>query len=93
MSTTPKTQTGAQGESWRSFPQFERIFERDQTEPFLRRVERTCQQLQEIAAKGSAQEKERATAAFTAFQRALALTKEIGEMRVKLGTTSAEAGR
>ena len=76
-----------------SFPQFERIFEQEQTEPFLRRVERTCQQLQEVAAKGSAQEKERATVALAGYQRALALTKELGELRMKLGATSAEPGR
>jgi len=76
-----------------SFPQFERIFEQEQTEPFLRRVERTCQQLQEVAAKGSALEKERAAAALAAYRQGLALTKELGELRVKLGATSAEAGR
>ena len=93
MSITPTAKTEAQDESWRSFPQFERIFEPDQTEPFLRRVERTCQQLQEIAAKGTAAEKDRAGAALAAFQRSLALTKELGELRAKLGTTSAEASR
>lgn len=91
MSTAP--QTSAQDEAWRKFPQFERIFEPEQTEPFLRRVERTCQLLQEIAAKGSAREKERAGAAFAAFQRALALTGELGELRAKLSTTSAEPDR
>jgi hypothetical protein len=82
-----------QDESWRSFPQFERIFEPDQTEPFLRRVEGTCRQLQEISAKGSPLEKERAATALAAFQRSLALTKELGELRAKLGTTSPEPGR
>lgn len=91
MSTAP--QTSAQDEAWRKFPQFERIFEPEQTEPFLRRVEKTCQQLMEIAAKGSAHEKERAGAALAAFQRALALTKDIGELRVKLSTTSGETDR
>ena len=76
-----------------NFPQFERIFEQEQTEPFLRRVEKTCQQLQEAAAKGTAQEKDRAATALAAYQRALALTKELGELRAKLGATSAEAGR
>ena len=76
-----------------SFPQFERIFEQGQTEPFLRGVDKTCQQLQAMADKGSAQEKERATVALAAYRHALALTKELGELRVKLGTTSAEAGR
>jgi hypothetical protein len=76
-----------------TFPQFERIFEQDQTEPFLRRVERTCQQLQELAGKGSPQEKERAIAALAAYRQALALTKELGELRMKLGATSAETVR
>ena len=93
MSTTQSHNKEPLDESWRTFPQFERIFEPDQTEPFLRRVERTCQQLQEISANGSVVEKERAATAFAAFQRSLALIKQLGELRAKLGTTSAEAGR
>lgn len=95
MSTTPRTTAtnAAHDEAWRKFPQFERIFEPDQAEPFLRGVERTCQQLQEIAAKGSAREKERAAAVLAAFQRGLALARELGELRVRLGTTSAGADR
>ena len=80
-------------ESWRSFPQFERVFEPDQTEPFLKRVERTCEQLREAMAKGSPRERERAGAAFTAYQRGLALTKELAELRAKQAATSGAAGR
>ena len=79
--------------SWRKFPQFERIFEPEQTEPFLRRVERTCRQLQDIAAKGSPAERDRARAALTAFERALALVKEISQEQTRLNTTSGAAGR
>jgi hypothetical protein len=68
-----------------TYPQFEKIFEEGRTEPFLRQVERTRLQLQQLQSKGtSAAERKRATDAFEAYTKALALLKEVDDERRKL---------
>ena len=67
------------------FPQFEKVFEPATAEPFLRRVEHTRKQLNEVAMhSGNPAEKERAAAAFAAYTRALALVNEVAELRTKM---------
>lgn len=68
----------------RSYPKFEFLFQPEQTEPFLRRVEKTCKQLTQIAAAGTQPEKDRAAAALAAFTLAVGLVKEIGELRFRM---------
>lgn len=79
------------------FPQFEKLFEAGSAEVLLRRVERTRKQLNEIAARpSSAAEQTRARTAFDAYTRALALVREVAEVRQKLteeGATPAAAKR
>jgi hypothetical protein len=79
----------------RAFPKFEAIFDPDQTETFLRRVETTCRQLSQIAVKGAPGEKERASAALAAFTHGVNLVKELGELRSRMAeeATSAQTGR
>ena len=75
MSLKPSTTIGLP-----SFPQFEKIFEEGRTEPFLRQVERTRLQLDQIRTKGeSAAERKRAAIAFDAYTRALTLMKEVDD--------------
>ena len=68
----------------RTWPQMEAIFEPENTEPFLRRAEKTCKQLSAIVAGGTPAEKQRAAAALLAFSRATDLMKELGELRFKI---------
>ena len=78
----------------RTWPQMEAIFEPSNTEPFLRRVEKTCKQLAAIASSGTPAEKERAGAALQAFRVATDLVKELGELRFKMAEeTSAQPQR
>ena len=67
----------------RAWPQMEAVFDPENTEPFLRRVEQTCKQLSATIATGSPAEKQRAAAALLAFGRATDLVKELGELRFK----------
>lgn len=76
----------------RTYPKMESVFERDQTEPFLRRVEQTCRKLSQIAAHGTPAEKERATLALTAFSQAVGLVKELGELRFQMAEEATSAG-
>jgi hypothetical protein len=76
----------------RAFPKMETVFDPEQTEPFLRRVEKTCKQLTEIAATGAPAEKERASTALTAFAQAVALVKELGEMRFRIAEEATSGG-
>jgi hypothetical protein len=76
----------------RTFPKMEAVFDPEQTEPFLRRVEKTCKQLTQIAANGTPAEKDRASAALTAFTQAVNLVKELGEMRFRLADEATSAG-
>ena len=66
-----------------TWPQIESIFEPENTEPFLRRVEKTCKQLSATIAGGTPAEQQRAAAALLAFGRATDLVKELGELRFK----------
>ena len=75
-----------------AFPKMESVFDPEQTEPFLRRVEKTCKQLTQIAAAGTPAEKERAAAALTAFTHAVNLVKELGEMRYRLAEEATSGG-
>jgi hypothetical protein len=77
-----------------TWPQMESIFEPENTEPFLRRVEKTCKQLSRTIAEGSPTEQRRAAAALLAFGRATDLVKELGELRFKAAEeTSARSPR
>lgn len=77
-----------------AWPQMEAVFQPENTEPFLRRVERTCKQLSTIAAAGTPAEKQRANSALLAFNRATDLVKELGELRFRMAEeTSARAQR
>ena len=79
----------------KSYPKMEFLFQPDQTEPFLRRIEKTCKQLSQIAAAGTEAEKKRAAASLAAFTLAVNLVKELGEIRFRIGeeATSAESRR
>jgi hypothetical protein len=77
----------------RTYPKMELIFQPENTEPFLRRVEKTCKQLSDIAAKGTPAERERAAAALAAFGRAVDLVREIAETRFKLAAETTSAGQ
>jgi hypothetical protein len=72
------------------FPQFEKLFEPGAAEPALRQIERTRQQLSELAAR-PAPEQARARAAFDAYTRALSLVREVAETRQKMAEESATA--
>lgn len=67
--------------AWRRFPEFEKIFEPNQLQPFVAGVERTCRALQEVTRSGSKPEQDRAHAALAAYARALQLVKELQELR------------
>jgi hypothetical protein len=72
----------------------EAIFEPENTEPFLRRAEKTCKQLSATVAAGTAAEKQRAAAALLAYGHATRLVQELGELRFKLAEeTSAQPQR
>jgi hypothetical protein len=79
----------------RTYPKMEFVFQEGQTEPFLRRVEKTCKQLAQIASSGSAAEKERAAAALAAYAQGLSLVRELAEARFRMAgeATSATARR
>ena len=75
----------------RTYPKMEFVFQSEQTEPFLRRVEKSCKQLSQIAVTGTPAEKERAAAALAAFTLAVNLVKELGEMRFRLAEEATSA--
>jgi len=75
-----------------AFPKMEFLFDPEQTEPFLRRIENTCKQLRQAAAAGSPAEKERAAAALGAFGHALNLVKELAELRNRAAGEATSAG-
>lgn len=62
---------------WRKFPQFEQVFTEDAFEPFLKKVDKTCQALREAAAGGVKADTDRANAALAAYGHALGLVKEV----------------
>lgn len=66
---------------WRKFPQFEQVFTEEAFEPFLSRMEKTCEALQDVAANGDKSESSRARAALAAYGRALELTQEVLHLR------------
>lgn len=76
-----------------NYPQFEKLFEPGAAEAALRRVERTRKQLNEMATRATAvAERDRARAAYDAFTRALALVREVSEVRQKLAEEATAAG-
>jgi hypothetical protein len=75
-----------------TYPKMEFVFEPDNTEPFLRRVEKTCKQLDDIAARGTSAEQERAKAARLAFRHAVNLVKEIADTRNRLAEATSAGG-
>jgi hypothetical protein len=79
-SSTRPTEAAAEV-NWRHFPQFEKIFEPNQLQPFVAGVERTCRALQEVTRSGTKPEADRAHAALAAYGRALQLVKELREVR------------
>lgn len=74
---------------WRKFPQFEHVFTEAAFEPFLMKMEKTCEALRDAAANGDKGEVSRAQAALAAYGRALELTREVLQLRA----TSFAAGR
>ncbi len=74
---------------WRKFPQFEQVFTEAAFDPFLAKMEKTCEALREVAASGDKGEVARARAGLAAYGRALELTREVIQMRA----TSSAGGR
>ena len=71
----------ADNKDWRSFPQFEKLFDSGQLPGMLEKIQNTCKQLDAVIQTGTAEEKARAVAAMAAYGRALELFKLLAEMR------------
>lgn len=70
--------------AWRHFPQFEKFLEAEHSPLMLKRIEKTCKQLDEFIQSGSTQEKSRAQAAMAAYGRTLELWRQLSELRDKI---------
>jgi hypothetical protein len=81
---------------WRSFPQFEKLFQPDQFEPTLRKMEKTFRQLEDLVKNGAEADRERARSAAVAYVRTFALIRQIVDKRNEMAAeaaTSAPAPR
>jgi hypothetical protein len=66
---------------WRHFPEFEALLGSEESPPLLRKVEKTCRQLNDVLESGAELDKTRAQAAMTAYGRSLDLLRLLTEMR------------
>ena len=71
--------------AWRHFPEFEKMFDGNQMQPMMQRIEKTCKQLDKFIQSGSPEQKSRAQAALTAYGRTLDLVRQLTELRDKTG--------
>ncbi|MFZ0735280.1 MAG: hypothetical protein WAM79_23385 [Candidatus Sulfotelmatobacter sp.] len=69
--------------SWRHFPQFEKLLSGEAPSPLLIGLEKTCRQIDKILKTGSEAERVSANAVMTAFGRSLDLLRALTEMRDK----------
>ncbi len=79
-----------------AYPQFEKLFQADQLEPGLRRMEKTVRQLEDIAKNGGGADRDRARLAVAAYHRTFSLIREIITKRNEMAAeaaTSAPASR
>ena len=88
MSQPTKT-AAAKDVEWRHFPQFEKLFEPDQFEPGLRKMEKTLRQLEDLAKNGPAADRERARSAALAYVRTFELIRQIVEKRNEMAIEAA----
>ena len=72
----------AEDENWRRFPEFEKILERGQSGVTFARIEHTCSKLGHVINNGSDEEKARAQAVMTAYDRTLLLIQQLAELRI-----------
>jgi len=96
IKTAPKTQAEPADLEWRRFPQFEKLFQSDQFEPALRKMEKTLRQLEDAAKNGPEAERERARNAALAYIRTFSLIRQIVDKRNEMmaqGATSGPAAR
>lgn len=85
MSTARKTPAAENKDdiAWRHFPEFEALLGNEESPPLLRKVEKTCRQLNDVLQSGEEVDKARAQAAMTAYGRSLDLLRLLTEMRDK----------
>ena len=85
MSTARKVPAGdvKHDIAWRHFPEFEGLLGSEASPPLLRKVEKTCRQLNDLLEAGAELDKARAQAAMTAYGRSLDLLRLLTEMRDK----------
>ena len=81
--------TAANDVDWRHYPQFEKLFEADQFEPGLRKMEKTFRQLEDLAKNGAEPERERARAAAVGYSRMFALIRQIVDKRNEMAAEAA----
>ena len=85
MKTATKDQSAAATDDleWRHFPEFEKVLFSEAPAPLLAKVEKTCRQLNDVIQGGSEADKQRATAAMTAYGRSLDLLRLLTAERDK----------
>jgi hypothetical protein len=74
---------------WRHYPHFEKLFEPDQFEARLRKMEKTLKQLEDFARNGPESQRERAVTAAAAYIRTFALVREIVHKRNEMASPAA----
>jgi len=92
----PVKTAAAKDVEWRHFPQFEKLFEPDQFEPGVRRMEKTLRQLEDLIKNGTEADRERARIAAPAYVRTFALIRQVVDKRNEMaaaGATSASPAR
>jgi hypothetical protein len=88
-SRTANQTAGSKDNDWRRYPQFEKLFEGDQFESTLRKMEKTFRQLEDLAKNGPPEDRERARSAAAAYTRAFALIREIVDKRNEMAAQAA----
>jgi hypothetical protein len=84
--------TAGKDVEWRRFPQFEKLFQPDQFEPAVRKMEKTLRQLEDLAKNGPAADRERARTAALAYVRTFALIRQIVDKRNEMAAEGATSG-
>jgi hypothetical protein len=88
-SKTAKQPLIAKDVEWRRYPQLEKLFEPDQFEPGLRRLEKSLRHLEELVKSGTESDRERARTAALAYVRTFSLIRLIVDKRHEMATNSA----
>ena len=73
----------------RRYPQFEKLFQAEEMEPALRKMEKSFKHLEDLAKNGPEAERERARAGAAAYSRTFALIREIIEKRNEMAAQAA----